>query len=96
MVYFFVVTKTHLFEGFKCCAAGFVRKNLYYILYSLGSPIGMVIRILQKNCKEIKSVELAYCEYSTEADDLVLNLNNDGVRLIFCSQVWIDNVSRKF
>lgn len=53
---------------------------------ALGSPIGMVIRILQKNCKEIKSVELAYCEYSTEADDLVLNLNNDGVRLIFCSQ----------
>lgn len=53
---------------------------------ALGSPIGMIIRILKRNCREIKSVDLAYSEHESEFDDIFLDLTNDGLRLIFCAQ----------
>jgi len=52
---------------------------------ALGCPIGMIIQTLKQNCRDIKSVDLAYSEYQSEFDDLVLDLILDGVRLLFCS-----------
>lgn len=50
---------------------------------ALGSPIGMVIKVLKKHCKEIRSVDLSYSEYPCDNSDIILDLALDGVRLIF-------------
>ena len=43
----------------------------------------MVIKVLKKHCKEIKSVDLSYSEYPCDNSDIILDLALDGVRLIF-------------
>ena len=43
----------------------------------------MVIKVLKKHCKEIKSVDLSYSEYPCDSSDITLDLALDGVRLIF-------------
>ena len=45
----------------------------------------MVIKVLKKHCKEIKSVDLSYSEFPVDNSDIILDLAFDGVRLLFSS-----------
>ena len=41
------------------------------------------VQILKRHCRVVKSVQVLYSETNPLSVDLILNLNEDGVRLIF-------------
>ena len=41
------------------------------------------MQILKRGCRVIRSVQVLYSETNPLSVDLILNLNEDGVRLIF-------------
>lgn len=51
--------------------------------FILGMPVAQCVQILKRQCRLIKSVQAMYSEANPLAMDLVLNLPNDGVRLVF-------------
>jgi len=51
--------------------------------FSLGMPVYQAVQILQRQCRVIKSVEVNYNEKRPFESDLVLNLLNDGIKLMF-------------
>lgn len=55
--------------------------------FVLGMPVSQCVQILKKQCMVIKSVQVIYSEANPLAVDLILNLPNDGIRLIFDSSV---------
>ena len=46
-------------------------------------PVYQAVQILQRQCRVIKSVEVNYNEKKPFESDLVLNLLNDGIKLMF-------------
>ncbi|XP_038050370.1 UPF0183 protein C16orf70 homolog [Patiria miniata] len=55
--------------------------------FVLGMPFSQAVNILRRQCRIIKEVQVIYCESVPLAIDLVLNLIQDGIRLIFDSHV---------
>ncbi|XP_039265199.2 phagosome assembly factor 1-like [Styela clava] len=53
--------------------------------FALGMPLSQIVQILQTHCRVIKSVEVIYQEKRPIESDLVLNLNSDGIKLVFDS-----------
>lgn len=51
--------------------------------FILGMPFCQAVHILQRECRTIKAVQLNYSEQNPLSTDLVLNLVNECVRLIF-------------
>lgn len=51
--------------------------------FVLGMPFHQAVEILKRQCRVIKSVQVLYSETNPLSVDLILNLNEDGVRLIF-------------
>jgi len=49
----------------------------------LGMPISQAISILRGQCREIKDIHLCYCDYDPLAMDVILNMTEDGIRLVF-------------
>ncbi|KAK3570432.1 hypothetical protein QTP86_019316 [Hemibagrus guttatus] len=56
--------------------------------FALGMPLAQAISILQKHCRIIKNVQVLYSEQMPLSHDLILNLNQDGIKLLFdaCNQ----------
>ena len=50
-------------------------------------PFSQAVNILRRQCRVIKEVQVIYCESVPLAIDLVLNLVQDGIRLIFDSHI---------
>ncbi|XP_022092023.1 UPF0183 protein C16orf70 homolog [Acanthaster planci] len=55
--------------------------------FVLGMPFSQAVNILRRQCRIIKDVQVIYCELVPLAIDLVLNLVQDGIRLIFDSHM---------
>ncbi|XP_033626369.1 UPF0183 protein C16orf70 homolog [Asterias rubens] len=55
--------------------------------FVLGMPFSQAVNILRRQCRVIKEVQVIYCESVPLAIDLVLNLVQDGIRLIFDSHI---------
>jgi len=51
--------------------------------FILGMPFHQAVDILKRQCRVIKSVQVLYSETNPLSVDLILNLNEDGIRLIF-------------
>ncbi|XP_049578787.1 phagosome assembly factor 1 isoform X1 [Syngnathus scovelli] len=49
----------------------------------LGMPLAQAISILQKQCRIIKNVQVLYNEQTPLSHDLMLNLTQDGIKLLF-------------
>ena len=56
------------------------------LLFCIGMPLFQAVHILQRHCRVIKDVDVVYNESKPFESDLVLNLINDGIRLIFDSK----------
>uniref|UniRef100_A0A673JMR2 UPF0183 protein C16orf70 homolog n=1 Tax=Sinocyclocheilus rhinocerous TaxID=307959 RepID=A0A673JMR2_9TELE len=56
--------------------------------FTLGMPLAQAIPILQKHCRIIKNVQVLYSEQMPLSHDLILNLTQDGIKLLFdaCNQ----------
>ncbi|KAK6320251.1 phagosome assembly factor 1 isoform X1 [Coregonus clupeaformis] len=56
--------------------------------FALGMPLAQAISILQKHCRIIKNVQVLYSEQTPLSHDLILNLTQDGIKLLFdsCNQ----------
>lgn len=56
--------------------------------FALGMPLAQAISILQKHCRIIKNVQVLYSEQMPLSHDLILNLTQDGIKLLFdaCNQ----------
>lgn len=56
--------------------------------FALGMPLAQAISILQKHCRIIKNVQVLYSEQMPLSHDLILNLTQDGMKLLFdaCNQ----------
>uniref|UniRef100_A0A4W4HGH9 Uncharacterized protein n=1 Tax=Electrophorus electricus TaxID=8005 RepID=A0A4W4HGH9_ELEEL len=56
--------------------------------FSLGMPLAQAISILQKHCRVIRNVQVLYSEQMPLSHDLILNLTQDGIKLLFdaCNQ----------
>ncbi|KAJ0069529.1 hypothetical protein NL108_008480, partial [Boleophthalmus pectinirostris] len=48
-----------------------------------GMPLAQAISILQKHCRIIKNVQVLYSEQLPLSHDLILNLTQDGIKLLF-------------
>uniref|UniRef100_A0A4W3HY86 Phagosome assembly factor 1 n=1 Tax=Callorhinchus milii TaxID=7868 RepID=A0A4W3HY86_CALMI len=48
-----------------------------------GMPLAQGVAILQKHCRIIKNVQVLYSEQSPLSHDLILNLTQDGIKLLF-------------
>ncbi|KAI3370840.1 hypothetical protein L3Q82_007366 [Scortum barcoo] len=48
-----------------------------------GMPLAQAISILQKHCRIIKNVQVLYSEQTPLSHDLILNLTQDGIKLLF-------------
>jgi hypothetical protein len=46
-------------------------------------PLAQAVAILQKHCRIIKNVQVLYSEQSPLSHDLILNLTQDGIKLLF-------------
>uniref|UniRef100_A0A674MWQ6 Phagosome assembly factor 1 n=1 Tax=Takifugu rubripes TaxID=31033 RepID=A0A674MWQ6_TAKRU len=51
--------------------------------FALGMPLAQAISILQKHCRIIKNVQVLYSEQMPLSHDLILNLTQDGIKLLF-------------
>uniref|UniRef100_H2YCQ4 Uncharacterized protein n=1 Tax=Ciona savignyi TaxID=51511 RepID=H2YCQ4_CIOSA len=51
--------------------------------FALGMPIYQAVQILQRQCRVIKEVNVVYNEKKPFDSDIILNLVNDGIRLLF-------------
>ncbi|KAM8891502.1 phagosome assembly factor 1 isoform 2-T2 [Spinachia spinachia] len=51
--------------------------------FALGMPLAQAIAILQKHCRIIKNVQVLYSEQTPLGHDLILNLTQDGIKLLF-------------
>uniref|UniRef100_A0A7N8YLA6 Phagosome assembly factor 1 n=1 Tax=Mastacembelus armatus TaxID=205130 RepID=A0A7N8YLA6_9TELE len=51
--------------------------------FALGMPLAQGISILQKHCRIIKNVQVLYSEQTPLSHDLILNLTQDGIKLLF-------------
>uniref|UniRef100_A0A3Q0SFA4 Phagosome assembly factor 1 n=1 Tax=Amphilophus citrinellus TaxID=61819 RepID=A0A3Q0SFA4_AMPCI len=51
--------------------------------FALGMPFSQAISILQKHCRIIKNVQVLYSEQTPLSHDLILNLTQDGIKLLF-------------
>uniref|UniRef100_A0A8C6NVW9 Phagosome assembly factor 1 n=1 Tax=Nothobranchius furzeri TaxID=105023 RepID=A0A8C6NVW9_NOTFU len=51
--------------------------------FALGMPFSQAICILQKHCRIIKNVQVLYSEQTPLSHDLILNLTQDGIKLLF-------------
>nr|XP_002741257.2 PREDICTED: UPF0183 protein C16orf70 homolog [Saccoglossus kowalevskii] len=51
--------------------------------FTLGMPFMQAVNILKRQCRIIKNVQVVYSESSPLSVDLVLNLSQDGIRLLF-------------
>uniref|UniRef100_A0A8C2YYA3 Phagosome assembly factor 1 n=1 Tax=Cyclopterus lumpus TaxID=8103 RepID=A0A8C2YYA3_CYCLU len=51
--------------------------------FALGMPLAQAISILQKHCRIIKNVQVLYSEQTPLNHDLILNLTQDGIKLLF-------------
>ena len=51
--------------------------------FALGMPLAQAVAILQKHCRIIKNVQVLYSEQSPLSHDLILNLTQDGIKLLF-------------
>uniref|UniRef100_A0A3Q3X4R3 Uncharacterized protein n=1 Tax=Mola mola TaxID=94237 RepID=A0A3Q3X4R3_MOLML len=51
--------------------------------FALGMPLAQAISILQKHCRIIKNVQVLYSEQTPLSHDLILNLTQDGIKLLF-------------
>ncbi|XP_015224015.1 phagosome assembly factor 1 isoform X1 [Lepisosteus oculatus] len=51
--------------------------------FALGMPLAQAIAILQKHCRIIKNVQVLYSEQTPLNHDLILNLTQDGIKLLF-------------
>eukprot|EP00064_Thunnus_orientalis_P002367 superscaffoldBa00000169_g2374 len=51
--------------------------------FALGMPLAQAISILQKHCRIIKNVQVLYSEQTPLGHDLILNLTQDGIKLLF-------------
>uniref|UniRef100_A0A8C0XDF1 Uncharacterized protein n=1 Tax=Castor canadensis TaxID=51338 RepID=A0A8C0XDF1_CASCN len=51
--------------------------------FTLGMPPAQAVAILQKHCHIIKNVQVLYSEQSLLNHDLILNLTQDGIKLLF-------------
>uniref|UniRef100_A0A3B5MBC4 Phagosome assembly factor 1 n=1 Tax=Xiphophorus couchianus TaxID=32473 RepID=A0A3B5MBC4_9TELE len=51
--------------------------------FALGMPFSQAISILQKHCRVIKNVQVLYSEQTPLSHDLILNLTQDGIKLLF-------------
>ncbi|XP_007517810.1 phagosome assembly factor 1 isoform X1 [Erinaceus europaeus] len=51
--------------------------------FTLGMPLSQAVAILQKHCRIIKNVQVLYSEQSPLSHDLILNLTQDGIKLLF-------------
>ncbi|KAK6480139.1 UPF0183 protein C16orf70-like protein isoform X1 [Huso huso] len=56
--------------------------------FALGMPLAQAIAILQKHCRIIRNVQVLYSEQTPLCHDLILNLTQDGIKLLFdaCNQ----------
>ena len=57
-----------------------------FLLFILGMPLFQAVQILQRYCRVIKDVDVVYNEAKPFDSDLILNLINDGIRLLFDSK----------
>ncbi|XP_072135497.1 phagosome assembly factor 1 isoform X1 [Mobula birostris] len=51
--------------------------------FALGMPLAQGVAILQKHCRIIKNVQVLYSEQLPLSHDLILNLTQDGIKLLF-------------
>ncbi|KAL7978703.1 hypothetical protein Chor_013192 [Crotalus horridus] len=51
--------------------------------FTLGMPLAQAVAIVQKHCRIIKNVQVLYSEQSPLSHDLILNLTQDGIKLLF-------------
>uniref|UniRef100_A0A3B3I521 Phagosome assembly factor 1 n=1 Tax=Oryzias latipes TaxID=8090 RepID=A0A3B3I521_ORYLA len=51
--------------------------------FALGMPFSQAVSILQKHCRIIKNVQVLYSEQTPLSHDLILNLTQDGIKLLF-------------
>uniref|UniRef100_A0A8C5H548 Uncharacterized protein n=1 Tax=Gouania willdenowi TaxID=441366 RepID=A0A8C5H548_GOUWI len=51
--------------------------------FALGMPFPQAVSILQKQCRIIKNVQVLYSEQTPLSHDLILNLTQDGIKLLF-------------
>ncbi|XP_030366768.1 UPF0183 protein C16orf70 homolog isoform X5 [Strigops habroptila] len=51
--------------------------------FTLGMPLAQAVAILQKHCRIIKNIQVLYSEQSPLSHDLILNLTQDGIKLLF-------------
>lgn len=51
--------------------------------FTLGMPFAQAVAILQKHCRVIKNVQVLYSEQSPLNHDLINNLTQDGIKLLF-------------
>ena len=49
-------------------------------------PLFQAVQILQRHCRVIKDVDVVYNEQKPFESDLILNLINDGIKLLFDSK----------
>jgi len=49
-------------------------------------PLFQAVQILQRHCRVIKDVDVVYNENKPFESDLILNLINDGIKLLFDSK----------
>ena len=49
-------------------------------------PLFQAVQILQRHCRVIKDVDVIYNENMPFESDLILNLINDGIKLLFDSK----------
>uniref|UniRef100_A0A8C5SPS6 Uncharacterized protein n=1 Tax=Laticauda laticaudata TaxID=8630 RepID=A0A8C5SPS6_LATLA len=46
-------------------------------------PLAQAVAIVQKHCRIIKNIQVLYSEQSPLSHDLILNLTQDGIKLLF-------------
>lgn len=51
--------------------------------FCLGMPISQAIAILRRHCRVVKDIHMCYCDSDPLAMDVIMNLTQDGVRLVF-------------
>ncbi|XP_070574143.1 phagosome assembly factor 1-like [Ptychodera flava] len=51
--------------------------------FTLGMPFMQAVNILKRQCRIIKNVQVVYSESTPLSVDIVLNLSQDGIRLLF-------------
>ena len=49
----------------------------------LGMPISQAIGIMRRQCRTVKNIHLCYSDYDPLAMDIIMNLTDDGIRLVF-------------